>query len=176
MAVQVVNVRRKRDEMNLAERAYLPEVIKGLGITTRHFFANLFRRKYTVTVNYPEEKIPYPERFRGHHRLTVRDDGQVRCVACMCCSTACPTNCITIEAGEHDDTRIEKFPVRFDINLLRCIFCGFCVEACPCDAIRMDTGRHAMPEYARPGFQRQKVNLLDPEGLSKAVQGGEGRH
>jgi NADH-quinone oxidoreductase subunit I len=175
MAVRVINVRKERDEMTLGERSYLPEVLAGLGVTTKHFFANLFRRKYTVTLEYPEQKEVYPERFRGRHRLMVRDDGQVRCVACMCCSTACPTTCITIEADEHKDTRIEKFPKRFDIDLLRCIYCGFCVEACPCDAIRMDTGRHVVPEQSREGFLVKKVNLLDPEGLSKAVQGGVGR-
>jgi NADH-quinone oxidoreductase subunit I len=52
------------------------------------------------------------------------------------CSTACPAECITIEAGEDQRTR-EKFPVRYDIDLLRCIFCGYCVDACPEDAIYM---------------------------------------
>ena len=52
------------------------------------------------------------------------------------CSTACPAECITIEAGEDERTR-EKFPVRYDIDLLRCIFCGYCVDACPEDAIYM---------------------------------------
>jgi NADH-quinone oxidoreductase subunit I len=174
MAATVVNVRRAREEMSVAEQIYLPEVVRGLGITMRHFFANVFGKKYTVTLNYPEEKLPYPERFRGHHRLTVRDDGQVRCVACMCCSTACPTNCITIDAGEHTDARIEKYPTRFDIDLLRCIYCGFCVEACPCDAIRMDTQAHVVPHDNREAFVANKVNLMERHGLrpSKAVQGG----
>jgi NADH-quinone oxidoreductase subunit I len=161
--------------MTFAERAYLPEVLRGLGVTAKHFFANLFARKYTVTLNYPEEREAYPERFRGRHRLMVRDDGQVRCVACMCCSTACPTQCITIEAGEHADPTIEKYPVRFDINIIRCIFCGMCVEACPCDAIRMDTGEHCLPLDRRENFVLRKDDLTDPEGLSKAVQGGVGR-
>jgi NADH-quinone oxidoreductase subunit I len=52
------------------------------------------------------------------------------------CSTACPAECITIEAGEDERTR-EKFPVRYDIDLLRCVFCGYCVDACPEDAIYM---------------------------------------
>jgi NADH-quinone oxidoreductase subunit I len=52
------------------------------------------------------------------------------------CSTACPAECITIEAGEDDRTR-EKYPVRYDIDLLRCVFCGYCVDACPEDAIYM---------------------------------------
>ena len=174
MAVKVVNVRRLQAEMNLAEQAYLPEVIRGLGITMRHFFANLFARKYTVTLSYPEQKEIYPERYRGHHRLTLRDDGQVRCVACMCCSTACPTDCITIDAAEHTDKKIEKFPERFDIDLLRCIYCGFCVEACPCDAIRMDTQEHVVPRMDRPGFVTHKLDLMKKNGslTSKAVQGG----
>ncbi len=64
-------------------------------------------------------------------------------MACLCCSTACPAQCIFIEAGEYpegDKRRgYERYPVKFVIDELRCIFCGYCVEACPCDAIRMDT-------------------------------------
>jgi formate hydrogenlyase subunit 6/NADH:ubiquinone oxidoreductase subunit I len=32
---------------------------------------------------------------------------------------------------------IEKFPSKFDINMLRCIYCGLCEEACPEEAIFM---------------------------------------
>jgi NADH-quinone oxidoreductase subunit I len=81
-------------------------------------------------------KRVYSERFRGRHILTTREDGTTRCVACYMCSTACPAECITIEAGEDERTR-EKFPVRYEIDLLRCIFCGYCVDACPEDAIYM---------------------------------------
>jgi NADH-quinone oxidoreductase chain I len=83
-----------------------------------------------------EVKRVYSERFRGRHILTTREDGTTRCVACYMCSTACPAECITIEAGEDQRTR-EKFPVRYDIDLLRCVFCGYCVDACPEDAIYM---------------------------------------
>jgi NADH-quinone oxidoreductase subunit I len=44
---------------------------------------------------------------------------------------------------------VEKYPVRFDIDMLRCVFCGMCVEACPCDAIRMDTGWFTPPDDTR---------------------------
>src|SRR5687768_16985821 len=127
-----------------AERTFLPGVIKGLGITARHFFRNVFGRKDVVTVEYPEEAPKYPDRFRGVHRLMHRDDGSVRCVACMMCPTVCPAHCITIVPGEREDS-IEKFPVVFEIDELRCVVCGLCVEVCPCDALRMDTGVHAPP-------------------------------
>ena len=38
-----------------------------------------------------------------------------------------------------DETELEKerYPVKFEINMLRCIFCGFCEEVCPEEAIVM---------------------------------------
>ncbi len=53
------------------------------------------------------------------------------------CATACPAECIYIEAGERPEKSIEKYPTRFEIDLLRCVYCGFCVDACPEEAILM---------------------------------------
>lgn len=157
----------KRDAATLAEKAYVPEIAKGLAVTARRFFKNTFvspEHSDIATVMYPEEQREYPERFRGVHRLTQRDDGSPRCVACLCCSTACPAQCIHIEAGEYaeGDPRhgYERFPVKFVIDELRCIFCGLCVEACPCDAIRMDTGLHMPPGTERSQFLISKEQLL----------------
>lgn len=158
------------------EKSYIPEIVRGLSITMTHFFRNLSPRKSdrtTFTREYPEIPTEYPERFRGMHRLMVREDGNVRCVACMCCSTICPADCIHIEAGEHDDPNIEKYPKVFVIDELRCIVCGLCVEACPCDAIRMDSGVHIHPFLDREDAFYERDLLMDLGGMSMAKQGGE---
>jgi len=170
-----------------ATQAFIPEILKGLRLTMAHFFRNaraviLGERPDPVlesldprptTVSYPEQQRPYPERMRGVHRLTHRADGSPRCVACLCCSTACPAQCIHIvpaEYSEIDQRRgYERYPREFVIDELRCIFCGFCVEACPCDAIRMDTGRHAAPYDSRAQF-------IWREELLMAIPGRDGTH
>ncbi len=158
---------------SLEQRVYLPEVIRGLGVTAKHFFANLFSRKYTVTVEYPEQKLKYPERNRGLHRLMLRDDGHVRCVACMLCPTVCPAHCITIVPEETGNNN-EKRPRIFEIDELRCVVCGLCVEACPCDAIRMDSGVHAPAVDYRGDAIQTKIDMLKRGTQSVATQGGVG--
>jgi len=161
-----------RMEPDLITQSYVVEIVKGVLLTSKQFARNLFGRKDVVTVQYPEERKPYAARFRGKHRLMRRDDGQVRCVACMLCATACPANCITIVAAEHQDNEIEKYPSKFEIDLLKCIYCGFCEEACPCDAIRMDTGRHTLPTIVRRDQKAGIINLLSLGAPSIATQGG----
>ena len=151
-----------RDETPV-DKLFIPAILSGLGATIRHFLINIFgskKNKYAQTVQYPDEKVVYPERFRGMHRLVPREDGTPRCVACFMCQTACPAKCIHIVAGETDDKGIEKYPVIFEIDELRCVMCGLCVEACPCDAIRMDSGIHPKPVYNRPDADFGKMDLL----------------
>ena len=104
----------------------------------------------------------------------LREDGQVRCVACMMCPTVCPAHCITIVAEEAPDGSIEKRPKIFEIDELRCVVCGLCAEACPCDAIRMDSGEHAHPTYRRVDGILDKEELMSRGTTSTAVQGGVG--
>jgi NADH-quinone oxidoreductase subunit I len=188
--VRTIQVRRPAPQ----EVSFLSATAKGIGITLKHFAKNFFgfrRSAETLgqggapapgkwyqndieTVQYPEEKVQYPDRFRGLHRLMMRDDGAVRCVACMCCPTVCPAHCITIVPEESDSKGIEKRPAIFEIDELRCVVCGLCVEACPCDAIRMDTGEHAHPVYERGDAIESKESLLGRGIKSVAVQGGAG--
>ncbi len=148
------------NKISFSERIYLLEIARGMAVTLNHFIKNLTNPRDIPTIDYPEVKRPVPARFRGRHRLMKRDDGNPRCVACMCCPTACPANCITIEAGEHPDPEVEKYPIRFDIDMLRCVFCGLCVEACPLDAIRMDTGWYTVPEKSREDLVYDIMMLL----------------
>ncbi len=152
-----------RKEASFGEAIYVREILRGLGITIRHLIRNVRHMSEMPTVQYPDEKRTYSDRFRGLHRLRPREDGSPRCVACQMCSTVCPADCITIEAAEHPDPRIEKYPASFEIDLLRCVFCGLCEEACPCDAIRLDTGIYEIAADRREKFVVDKEFLLSAE-------------
>ena len=132
---KTVNVAdRARKEASVVKEVLGPLV--GMGLTFTRMMENV-TGKIDPTISYPEERRAYSDRYRGAHILTAREDGSPRCVACYMCATACPADCIYIEAGEHPDPLIEKFPTRFEIDMLRCVFCGFCVDACPEEAIIM---------------------------------------
>ncbi len=147
--------------MNTRESLYIFEVVRGLGVTIKHLLRNIAHTAEMPTTQYPEEKRVYSDRFRGRHRLTQREDGSPRCVACEMCSTVCPADCIAIEAAEHPDLSIEKYPESFTIDLLRCVYCGMCEEACPCDAIRLDTGIYEIAADRRDKFVVDKEFLLN---------------
>lgn len=184
----------KKPTRSLAEQSYVVEIVKGLGLTLKHFFKGTSQlasgnkpdpvtdpyAEGCSTLDYPDEQRAYADRWRGVHRLTHRDDGSPRCVACLCCSTACPAQCIYIKPGEYavDDPRrgYERYPVEFVIDELRCIFCGFCVEACPCDAIRMDTGTHMTALDNRASFIFDKEMLMSFAGQDGTYKTLNDRH
>lgn len=151
-------------KLSTSESMYLVEVVKGMAITMGHVIKNIalgVRAESMDTVEYPDIKKPVTDRYKGAHRLTTRPDGKYKCVACMCCSTACPAKCISIVAGEDNQDAIEKYPVVFNIDMLRCIYCGFCVEACPKDAIRMDTQIYEINAYTRQDMVHTRNYMRD---------------
>lgn len=170
---------RRPDELSFSERIYIPEILSGLAVTAGRFWRNLFRhighqvglakdKPGSITLQYPDQWQKYGPGYRGSHRLTLKEDGSVRCTSCFLCATACPARCIHIEAGEHPDGSVEKFPVRYEIDTLRCIYCGMCVEACPCDAIRMDSWVHpTIHGYRREDFIEDKSVLM---GRSRVIR------
>jgi NADH-quinone oxidoreductase subunit I len=139
-----------RPRPGLGEYLLVWPIVRGMGVTLRHFLRNLFGQRDVATIQYPEERREYSERTRGRHILTTRDDGSLRCVACYMCETACPADCITIVAGEDPEATVEweKLPLSFEIDLLRCVFCGYCVDACPKQALIMSR-KHEMTFVTR---------------------------
>lgn len=150
--------------MGRIESAYLPEVIRGLGVTLRHMLGNVGRNGkgtyHQKLLQYPEDRREnlsvenggiFKDNFRGVHRLNKDEQGRVKCVACFMCATACPSKCIHIVGAESPWEDREKYPKQFDIDELRCIYCGMCEEACPVDAIELT------PEYAITGLTRSEM-------------------
>lgn len=137
-------------------RLYLPNILQGMAVTLRH----MFRRKDTL--QYPEQQRQFGDRYRGVPVLVKDQDGRGKCVACYMCQWVCPPRAITIEAAEyapdHEYHQVEKYPEKFEINMLRCIYCGLCEEACPEEAILMSQ------TYAVTGLSRELM-IFDKQRL-----------
>lgn len=117
------------ERMTFLEKLYLPEIVKGLGLTFKQMFKPKFTRQY------PEERWEPTGSYRGRPVLVLENEKE-RCVACGLCSRVCPALAIEVQAAETDDDK-ERYPVKFEINMLRCIFCAYCEEVCPEEAIVM---------------------------------------
>lgn len=118
-------------------------------------FIHMFRKR--ITIQYPDQKVPLPPRYRGRIVLTRDPDGGERCVGCYLCAVACPVDCISLQAAEDNTGR--RYPEFFRINFSRCIFCGFCEEACPTYAIQLIPDPE-MSEYNRQNMVYEKEHLL----------------
>ncbi|MCP4726598.1 MAG: NADH-quinone oxidoreductase subunit I [bacterium] len=149
---------RQNLKLTWVDKLYLPAIIKGMWVTWKH----LIRPHKYATQQYPEVKVDKPDGFRGYHRLNKDEQGRIKCVACEMCSTACPSNCITIvpEPTPAEWTDRERMPKVFQIDLLRCIFCGMCQEACPKEAIEL-TRIFDWAGYTREEFLWNKDKLLE---------------
>ena len=135
--VPVINVSEQaRNESNAAWLT-----LKAFSVTLSHMFRTLFRTYLFRTMC-----------------------NSLKCVACYLCATVCPAECIYIEAGEHPNPEIEKFPIQFNIDMLRCIYCGFCVDACPEEAIIMSREHH-QTAYNRSETLFTIENLIERPGI-----------
>jgi NADH-quinone oxidoreductase subunit I len=168
-------------------------ILRGLGVTFRHFVDSyvsdikkgLFQRYATpeqfemrqstdasglFTVQYPEEKIAVPERFRYIPFLIVNDPdhpeapGHDWCTSCGICAKACPPQCIWIVRGTDPQTgRPKPEPEAFFIDVDICMNCGFCAEYCPFDAIKMDH------DYEIGSYDRILHHIYDHDKLAKPL-------
>jgi NADH-quinone oxidoreductase subunit I len=122
------------------------------------------------TVEYPDEKLAVPERFRFVPFLVVEDadhperPGHDWCTSCGICAKVCPPQCIWIVRGQDPTTgRPVPEPDAFFIDIDICMNCGFCAEFCPFDAIKMDH------DYEMASYDRTSAHIHDKKHLSKPV-------
>ncbi len=164
---------------------------KGLLLTLRHFVESYlddlrygFRKfhhgtdnfgirqgtqtKGVITVQYPDEKVAVPERFRFVPFLIIEDEdhptraGKDWCTSCGICAKVCPPQCIWIVRGNDPVTgRPVPEPEAFFIDIDICMNCGYCAEYCPFDAIKMDH------DYELASYDRTTHHIHDKERLSK---------
>ena len=145
----------RRADLTFFQRIYLAEIFRGLRLTITQMFRPKFTRQY------PEEQWTPGASFRGRPVLVQEHNGTERCVACGLCARVCPALAIEVQASETELLK-ERYPVKFEINMLRCIFCGFCEEVCPEEAIVMSK------DYELT-FLRQQDALFGKDKLLKPV-------
>jgi len=109
--------------------AVIKETLDALYIT----FKNIFRKP--VTVMYPRDKRPFPERMRGVFAQTVNPEtGEENCIGCRLCEMICPSKVIKVIPEKRENRSYSK---EFTLDMGGCMFCELCVQVCPSDAIVM---------------------------------------
>jgi NADH-quinone oxidoreductase subunit I len=162
-----------RKPLSFWEKLYLPAIVGGLKVTTKHAWGTLFQGK-RVTMQYPEQKWTVPAGYRGAPYLVKDQDNNTKCVSCQLCEFVCPPKAIRItppgDSGlKADRPNAEKMPLEFEINMLRCIYCGLCQEVCPEEAIFLQN------DWSHLGASREelinnKQKLLALGGVSPGIQ------
>ena len=114
--------------------------------------------KKPITVQYPDERLPIPDRYRGIHYLE-----QEKCIDCLACARACPIDCIEMDAIRHGK---ELEWISFTLDYQKCMFCELCVYPCPKDCIHMGT------EFALVTTDRSELNfdLLSYKGMAREAK------
>jgi len=140
-------------------------VLVGMKVTFKHLFTP------SVTIQYPEVKVPLPERVRN--RLYVNMDD---CIGCDQCSRACPVSCIEIETVKSLPTedlgltsngkKKALWVTKFDIDIAKCCFCQLCVFPCPTDCIYM-TNVYEYSEFERDNLIYKFATLTSEEAVEK---------
>jgi hydrogenase-4 component H len=98
-----------------------------------------------VTLPYPAEPRPSPERFRGRPIFDPE-----KCVGCAGCANNCPAREILIE-DPCQEIRVVRYIGR------RCTYCGRCADLCPEGAITMS--REFETASGKVGDIRQSLEI-----------------
>ncbi len=139
------------DPKRIKARALTPDAVRQTPNDSKGLF----------TVQYPEEKLAIPERFRFYPMLIVdADTGQDWCTSCGICAKVCPPQCIWILRGTKPDGKPKPEPEEFYIDTSICMQCGYCAEFCPFDAIKMNH------DYELSTYERHESAIYNKDILS----------
>ena len=149
----------------------------GLRVTLRYNLSLLGARQGQVSKNrlyteqYPKERPPVAERYRGAPRLNINPDtSETLCISCDLCALACPENLIVVTSVRDEKTR-RKVLTTFTYDTSRCMFCGLCEDACPVDALEL-TQDFELANYTREGaiWDRQMLEEGPRPRISQTTQ------
>ena len=142
-------------------------VLVGMKITLKHVF------QPAVTIQYPDVKLPLPERVRNRLYVNIDD-----CIGCDHCARACPVNCITIDTikavpgedlGQTSNGKKKALWVtKFDIDFAKCCYCQLCVFPCPTECIKM-TETYEFSEFKRQDLVYNFSALTPSEAEEKKI-------
>lgn len=132
-------------------------LIKGLGITLKHFFQK------EITEQYPDVMPKLAPRFRG--RLCYEFE---KCIACGICINNCPNDVLSLESEKSEKSKKKKL-LSYTIDFQYCMFCNLCVESCPTNCLYFDH------EFELSQFKREDIKMiyLRPEGLDEGEESQE---
>jgi NADH-quinone oxidoreductase subunit I len=128
-------------------------LLKGLGITIKHFFQK------EITEQYPDVMPKLHERYRGCLQLEFE-----KCIACGICVNNCPNNVLSLETEKDEKTKKKKL-MKYTIDFQYCMFCNMCVEGCPKSCLYFNQD-FELSKYSRDDI---KMVYLRPEGLDDQV-------
>ncbi len=131
----------------------IKNLIIGLKTTLKYLFGK------SVTLQYPTERWPMPERSRGVVvLLSDPENGELNCNACQVCMKQCPVAAITVT--QMKDEAGNRHPDIFTIDNTICCFCGICEEVCNFDAIKL-TGKYEFATFDKADLIYDKAKLQE---------------
>jgi NADH-quinone oxidoreductase subunit I len=136
-------------------------LILGMWTTIQYLFS------HAITLQYPKERWPMPERSRGVVSLmSDPETGKLKCIACALCVKTCPTAAITMLAEKDETGKKQRYPKEFEVDQGICIFCGLCEEVCPVKgkAIKL-VNKYEFSVYTKKEF------IYDMEKLAQIGKG-----
>ncbi len=93
--------------------------LQGFLVTLKYYFSP------AITYQYPREKKPIAERFRG----TLAFHPEI-CISCEMCVRVCPSDVISM-AWQRNEATKKKDLLWYQIDFAKCNVCRLCEEVCP---------------------------------------------